>query len=66
MKINKLREQRRKDIANKEKEDMLRRYPYECGISTTRKATPDEMSKTGRKTSKEDYDKFLKNSICTY
>lgn len=58
MKINKLREQRRKDIANKEKEDMLRRYPYECGIPTIRKATPEEMLKGGHKTSPKKHSQF--------
>lgn len=66
MPILNLREQRRKETANLEKERMICRYDVECGTPTTRKASIEEMNKIGRKTNEKEHIKFLKNSIGYY
>lgn len=50
MSTNNLRELRRREMANLEKERMIHRYHQECGEVSTRKATLEEISKTGKKT----------------
>lgn len=60
-----LRDRRRKEIANLEKERMIRVYDIECGNPILRKASVDELNKIGRKTD-EEYVRFMRYRIENY
>ncbi len=49
MKFDKKREHRRKELAQYEVERMIRRYPEECGVCQTRRATPEELERAKKR-----------------
>ena len=66
MAINRVREIRRKEIARMEVNNMLRKYPYECGEAVSRQAIPEKIKQTGHKINERDYKTFMRNAIGTY
>lgn len=66
MTINYLRLQRRRDIAKKEIENIMKRYSNECGSVSTRKITPEEMDINGSKTTTKEHLQWLKKAMNTF
>ncbi len=57
MNFDKKRERRRRELAWHEIEQMLRRYPGECGVCFVRRATAEELERACRIGKKDSYEK---------